>query len=395
MSERWLSSISRRAREVARVPSKELGDRAEELARAGKDVLALKGAPHWPPPEHVLEAARRAAGENVNAPSAGFPELRRAIAASLAKEDGIAADPEREILVTNGAMHALSIVFTTLLDPGDEVVMFHPGFFFFGIVELAGGVPVYAETRQETGWRWDPDALERAISSRTKAILLSSPANPTGYVADLETLDGVAGVAARHDLLVVSDECYDRILYDGARHLRVASVPALEGRSVTVGSGTKSWVMQPWRVGYIIAPAPLTERFRNVLEWNVLSCSHVAQRAAQAVFEGPQEWLREIGARFERNRDTMIRALATARGISFVRPRGGPFLFVNTEGLGMTGAEASRILLEDYGVPCEAGALFGSERHIRLSFGGADDVVVEAGRRIAIATRAVVRAASP
>lgn len=393
MTDKLLSFVSRRARAVARVPSKELGDRAEALARRGKDILALKGAPYWAPPEHVLEAARRAVVENLNAPSAGFPELRRAIATALGEESGIVADPERQILVTNGAMHALSVVFTALLDPGDEVVMFRPGFFFFGVIELAGGVPIYADTHEENGWCWEARALEGAITTRTKAILLSSPSNPTGYVADEAALAAVGEVARRHDLLVVSDECYDRMVYDGARHRRVASVPELAGRTITICSGTKSYVMQPFRMGFIVAPAALAEFLRSVLEWNVLSCSHVAQRAAQAALQGPKEWMTKIAQRFQRNRDAMMRQLAEACGISHTPPRGGPFLFINIEGLGLTGVEASRLLLEEHGVPSEAGTLFGSERHIRLSFGGEDAVVVEAGRRIVAATRTLSRVA--
>ena len=378
--------ISRRAR-VARVPSSAAPDLAAARVALGKEVIVLKGAPYWSPPEHVLEAAARAARENENPPSNGFIELREAIAGRLESQDRLSFNPEDEILVTAGAMHALYVVFTTLLDPGDEAVIFSPGFFFFGLLELAGAVPVYARTRQEDDWQWTPEALTEVITPRTKMIVVSSPANPTGFVASEQVLASIAEVAAKHGLFVLSDECYDNMLYDDARHIRFASVPGAAERTITICSFTKTFALGPWRLGFIAARGGLIPHVRKILEWNILRCNHVAQRAGQAAIEGPQSWVSEIAVRYQRSRDLMLAGLKPASGLSFVVPRGAPFLFVNTSGLGIDGQQFSRVLLHEYGVLTEPGTLFGSDSHIRLLFGGEDHEVSEAARRICRATR--------
>jgi aspartate aminotransferase len=385
-TEQLTARISKAARTLPRVTSNELSDAADRLRSQGKDILTLCGTPFWRPPEHVLEAAERAAQENVNPPSKGFLELRQAIAHKLEGE-GIDADPRSQILVTNGAMHALSLVFATLLDPGDEVVMYRPGFFFFGPIRLAGGVPTYAKTKQENHWRWDPEALEKAISPQTRMIVIDSPTNPTGYVSTKEDLLALAEIARKYDLLVVSDESYDNMIYEGARHVRLASVREFRERTITVCSFTKTFALQPWRLGFVLASSQITEHLQRVLEWNVLRCSHVAQRVGQAALEGPQVWVSDIAVRFQRGRDLMVEQLKSAAGLEFVVPKGGPFLFVNVAGLGMSGTEFSRWLLNEYGVPTDPGEFFGSGSHVRLPFGGPDDVIAEAGKRICAASR--------
>jgi len=381
MTPRTADRVSKIVAPLQRAEVCELVDTIDALRSQGKDILNLFGSPYWSAPAHVLEAAERAARENQVAPSRGFPELRQAMADKLAGE-GISADPRTEILVTNGAMHALSLVFTTLLDPGSEVLMYRPSFFFFGLVELAGAVPVYADTRQENGWRWDAKALEAAISAKTKMIVLNTPTNPTGYVATEDDLRGVADVARRHDLVIVSDESYDNMVYEPSRHIRIASLPEAKDRTITICSFTKTFAMQPWRMGFVAAPADLTEYIQKVLEWSVLRCSHVAQRAAQAAIEGPQEWLLQIASRFQRSRDVMIQALDSGRGTRYVVPQGGPFLFLNVAELGLSGTEFSDWLLREFGVPTDPGSFFISDAHVRLPFGGSDDVVREAARRI-------------
>jgi len=375
-------NASRASRELPRVTSSALADEIEKLRAAGREVLTLAGAPYWPPPEHVLRAAAEAASRNENAPSRGFLELRAAIARKLESE-GVPVNPQTEILISNGAMHALSLLFTTLLNPGDEVVLFKPSFFFFGVIRLAGGVPVYAETRQEEEWRWDCDALESAITPRTRIILLNAPMNPTGYVPGNEDLLRIASIAQRHDLIVASDECYDNMLYDGGRHIRVASLPELRDRTITICSFTKTLAMQPWRIGFLAGPADMIAALQKTLEWTLLRCSHVAQRAAQAALEGPQEWVGEIARRFQRGRDLMMDGLKPATSLSFVRPKAAPFLFVNVGQTGMTGNEFSRLLLRNYGVPTDDGAFFGSDRHVRLLFGAPDEIIQAAAKRIA------------
>jgi aminotransferase len=323
----------------------------------------------------------------LNAPSAGFLELRQAIAKKLKKEDGMDVNPDSEILITHGAMHALSLVFTTFLDAGDEVLLYRPSFFFFGPIKLAGGQPIYASTFGERNWQWEAGELERAISARTKMIVINSPTNPTGYVAKKEDLTAIVEIARRRDLLVVSDECYDNMIYDGHRHIRLASFIESRERTITVCSFTKTFALQPWRIGFVAGPSHLIPHIQKMLEWNVLRCSHVAQRAAQAALEGPQQWVKEIARRFQRSRDLMIDRLSSARGISFVLPKGTPFLFLDVSQLGISGSEFSRTLLNDYGVLTEPGSFFGSDSHVRLRFGGPDEQIIEVATRISEASQ--------
>jgi aspartate/methionine/tyrosine aminotransferase len=373
--------ISRRVAALPRVASRETADRAAARRAAGGEVLPLYGAPFWLPPEYVLEAAERAAHEVVPAPPTGFPELRQAISARIEREQGLSLDPEREIIVTYAAMHALSIVFQTILDPGDEVVMASPTFFFDGVIRLNGGVPVLVPGQFENDWNWDLEALAAAITPRTKAILVNNPTNPTGYVATKEDLEAVVALAERHGLLIVSDEAYDNMVYDGRRHLSISALPGAHERTIGIFSFTKSFAMKQWRVGYLTAPMSLTPHLQKVLEWNILNANHVAQRAAQAALEGPQDWVRTIAVRYQHCRDLMIDGLKDASGLSFVVPVGGPFIFLRAAGL--SGNELSTRLLNDCGIATDPGAPFGNPDYVRLSFGGEDEIVQEAARRIA------------
>jgi aspartate/methionine/tyrosine aminotransferase len=301
-----------------------------------------------------------------------------AIAARLARENGVVVDPEQEIVVTNAANHALSVLFATMLDSGDEVLTFSPHYYYQGLIELAGGVPTYAPTREVDGWTWDLDALRAAVTPRTKVVVVNTPTNPTGHVASDDDLRGVAAIAEEHDLLIVSDEAYDHTVYDGGRHRSIAALPEAAGRTLTVVSATKSYAMRHWRVGFLAGPARLIAHCRNVLEWNLFNCNHVAQHALLAALEGPQDWVKDIGRRFERCRDAMVEGLGVLPGASFAIPMGGPFLFLRVDG-----ADGFRYrLLREHGVATDPGSYFGSAGHLRLAFGGELADVYEAAKRV-------------
>ncbi|MGI9146208.1 MAG: pyridoxal phosphate-dependent aminotransferase [Chloroflexota bacterium] len=377
--------LSQRAQLVDRTAARETSDAAASLRAAGRDVLDLYGAPYWLPPDHVLDAAARSVRDPDPAHSQGLPALRRAIADRLEHENGVLADPERGILVTNAAMHGLYVAFTSLLDPGDEVLVYSPAFYFYGSIQLAGGIPVYARTAQPTGWSWDAGALAAAVTPRTKLLVVNTPTNPTGYVATGDDLEAVAEIARRNDLIVVSDEAYDHMLYDGRKHLSIAALPGMRERTITVCSFTKSYAMKQWRLGFLVAPESLLPAMRKVLEWNLLECNHVAQHAATAALTGPQDWVADISRRMQHCRDVMATALQGAAGLSFVTPGGAPFLFLNVSALGVDGHQFAGLLLREHGVPMDSGGPFGSNNHVRLLFGGEDHVIREAARRIRLA----------
>ncbi len=383
------SFISEKVEDVPYVGSRVVSRRLRELERKGMEVFHLSGAPTGLPPAHVLEAADKAARQNINPPSNGIPELREAIARKLNIENKIVVDPERQILVTNGAMHALYVTMTTFLNPGEEVIIFSPGFFFDGIIKLVEGIPVYVPLSEQNEFKFDIEELTKRVNSNTKIILVNTPVNPTGYVFSMNDLMEVAEIARKHDLLVVSDESYEKLVYERRKHHSMASLPGMKERTLTIQSFTKSYSMLAWRVGYIAASKTFIEALRKTLEWMVLCCNYTAQKAATAALTGPQEWVKDITLEFQSHRDTFCRGLAAIERVSYVLPKGGPFVFPNISQLGMNGEEFSSYLLEDFGIPTTPGTAFQSNDHVRIPFGASDQTLKEVLKRIDVAVARV------
>jgi aspartate/methionine/tyrosine aminotransferase len=252
-------------------------------------------------------------------------------------------------------MHALSIVFRALVGPGESVLVPTPGFFFGGPIEAAGARPVSVPAPQ-----LELEALEAAIDRSTRALVLCNPVNPTGFLPDEGHVAALLELARRHDLLIVTDEAYDRYVYGGAAVASAFGPPEV----VLVRSIGKSYALPSWRLGFVAGPAELVTKCHEVLEWEVLRVSHVAQRAATAAIEGPQDWLEELRAHYERNRDLAYAALR-ATPLACELPRATPFLFPDVTAIG-----GSRALLEA-GIPCVDGAAFGAPGFARVAFGGA------------------------
>ena len=374
--------IAKKIQDAPRVISLLSSDLAKKARQDGTDIIPLAGAPYDLPPEHVLDAARRAVGEDCRPHPSGLLELREAIAKKLLEENQIRADPEEEILVTNGAMQALYVVMLAILEPGDEVLTPSPAFFFDGLVELAGGRSVYAPLLEEERFRFDIERIEHGVSRRTKVLMVNSPANPTGHVATRDELAAIADLADRRDLIVVSDESFEKFVYDGREHHSIASFPGMSARTITVHSFTKSYSMPTWRMGYLAARPEMVRHFQKVLEWLVLSCNHVVQKAATAALLGETAWIDKIVREFEDNRNLFHRGLEEMAGISCVRPEGGPLLFPNVSQLGMDGEAFSDRILRDCGIRSEPGYAFQSPNHVRLHFGGRRKWVEEAVRRL-------------
>lgn len=373
--------VAQRAKSVDRVGSRLSGEWIVEEARRGHRVSELRGAPVLPLPEHVLEAVHQASVENLSAPSQGLLSLREAISTQLRLESHVDVDPDG-ILITNGAMHALYIVLTSVLEPGEEVLLYSPAFFFYGIIELVGGIPVYAPLDEEEDFRFDVNRLQERISPRTKAVLVNTPVNPTGYVATLQDLQAIAALAERHNLLIISDESYDRMVYSG-QHYSICSIPEAVARGVTIRSFTKSYALPQWRIGYVATSVPgLAQVFRKVLEWTVLTCNYVTQKAALAVLTGPQEWIDRFNRYLPKARDTLLSGVRALPGVTCVQPAGGPYLFPNISATGMDSVEFAHYLLEEFGVPATPGVFFQSDRHVRIPFAAPEAELSDVVRRL-------------
>jgi aspartate/methionine/tyrosine aminotransferase len=345
---------------------------AVERALAGKDRLPLKGTIAAPLPPHVREAIEAALDEHAAMPpSRGHAPMREAIVRSLPAP----ADPEREILVTNGAMHALSLSFRALLEPGDEAIVPTPCYFFAGLVERAGGIFVPVPSRDEDGWRWDPDTIERAVTPRSRILVLTNPNNPTGYLPTRAEIDELLALASRHGLTVITDEAYERCIHEG----ELASAWGAAENVILIRSLGKSLAMPAWRIGFVAGDRSVIDACLRELEWDVIRVSHVAQRAATAALDGPQEWLTHVVERYRRDRDAAHAVIADDAILSAPLPVATPFLFLRLGGLSSENLLAAGVAVVD-------GAAFGAPGYARLPFAGAADLTDELHRRLALAT---------
>jgi aspartate/methionine/tyrosine aminotransferase len=345
---------------VRRFPTHDAEERLRAVREGGGEVVPLHGTPAPALPPHVVDSVADALRTASPAPDPrGLPALRELLAQAVA-QTGRTVDAERELVVTNGAMHALGLCFRALLEPGDEVVVPAPCFFFEGPIRSAGGVPVYVPSSAGEGWAWDPEGVERAIGSRSRALLLCNPGNPTGAVPTRAEVEAAVAVAARHGLVVVTDEAYEATLWD----TELTSAFALAERSLLVRSLGKSLSLPHLRLGAVAGPSALLDGVAVALEWDVLRVGLAPQVAGIAVLDGPREWLDEVHAGLAADRRAAIDAATTA-GLRFVPPRGGPFLFVSDGRPDLAGS------LVAAGVPAVDGACFQAALWARVPFGGA------------------------
>lgn len=352
------------------------------MVQAGAAPLDLRPYPSRRLPEHIVAAVTEAARAQINSPSRGSAEFCVAVAATLNAELGIALDPEAHILATSGGMHALFLIFMALLDAGDEVLTPAPCYFLEGMIETLGANIVYVPMDEGRQYAWDMDRLESRITSRTKCIFVNSPANPTGYVLNAADVARLADIAERHGLLLIADESYNRLVFDGKPHLSVAAVPGAMERTLLVRSFTKSFAMPGWRVGFVAGPAPLIALITKALEWNMLYGSHVTQAAATAALQGPQDWLDGVAEEFQRSRDLIVPRVRGIDGLAAVMPRGGPFLLLDISRVDCEEEEFAGLLLNEFRIPTTPGRYFRAPGHLRMAFGATNEVLAEVGVRL-------------
>lgn len=364
------------------VGSRLLASQVKAARRRGVDVLPLMPYAERALSPEAIEAVVREIRRNREAPSRGLPELREVVADCIGGEIGQPVDPEAGVLITNGSMQALNLVFRAILDPGDEVIIPAPCYFFGGCVEMAGGRPVHVPMDEAAEYAWDVECIAAAVTPRTVAIVVNTPVNPTGVVLESDTLRAIVDLAERHDLLIVSDESYDTMVYDGRRHVSCASIGNAASRTALIRSFTKSYAMPAWRVGYIVGPASVIDACTKAMEWEQLHGSHVAQAGAAAAVRNPAYPGDSMAREFQRLRDVIHPFVAPDRPLHALKPAGGPFVFINVSEAFDSSTQASAALLEA-GIPTTAGHFCRSDRHVRMAFGASPEVLREAGRRIA------------
>ena len=354
--------------------------RAAAMTAAGIDVIDLSvGEPDFPTPSHICRAAEEAirAGKTKYTPAAGIPQLRTAVADDYSRRTGLTVTPA-QVVVSNGAKHSLHNVFTALLDEGDEVIVPTPYWVSYAeLIKLAGGTPVLVQTRIEDDFKLAPEALRAAITSKTRMLLLCSPSNPTGVVYSAAELTALADIAIDRDLAVVSDEIYDQLVYDGRASVSFPTLrPGLENRTVVVAGVSKTYSMTGWRIGWTIAPEPLSKAIANLQSQETSNPASVSQHAAVAALTGPQECVAEMREAFEKRRDLVVERLAALPGVRLPDIGGAFYAFfdirqsldrMRAAGIG-TSTEWCEALLERKHVALVAGSAFGAEGHVRMSF---------------------------
>lgn len=351
------------------------------------DVISLGvGEPDFDTPSVIVEAGVRALreGRTHYTSNYGTIELRRALAVHLQRLYGVSYDPEREMIITVGASEGLAASLAAVVDPGDEVVLAEPTYVaYVPDVVFAGGTPVFVPCHPEDGWQLDPDAVEAAITPRTRALFIGFPNNPTGAVLDPERLRALAAIAERHDLLVISDEIYDRLVYGGHRHEAFSAMPGMRDRTVLLGGFSKAYAMTGWRIGYVCAPADLIEGIVKVHQYIIMSAPTVAQDAALVGLAEAEADVQRMVAEYDRRRRMFVPGLERI-GLPTAEPLGAFYAFPRIADTGLSSDEFCERLLYEQQVAVIPGSAFGpgGEGYVRASLATSYEKLEEALVRI-------------
>ena len=346
--------------------------KAKAMRAEGIDVCSLStGEPDFDTPEHIKAAAKQAldAGKTKYGPVAGEPQLKAAIARKLQSDNNLNYQPEN-IIVTNGGKHSLYNLMMALIEPGDEVIIPAPYWLSYPeMVKLASGKPVIVRTDASTGYKITPEQLNRAITPKTKLFVLNSPSNPTGMVYTRAEIQALAEVIVDRDILVVSDEIYEKIIYDGAQHVSIGSLgQEIFDRTIVSSGFAKGYSMTGWRIGYLAGPIELIQATSTIQGHSTSNVCTFAQYGAIAALESSQESVEKMRLAFADRREVIFELLDAIPGISCIKPDGAFYMFVNISKTGMSSLEFCDAFLEQQQVAVIPGIAFGADDHIRLSY---------------------------
>ena len=354
----------------------------------GLDVISFgAGEPDFNTPQAICDAAKEAidAGFTKYTPSAGISELREAICGKLSRENGLQYYPS-QIIVSCGAKHSVYNAMQVLINPGDEVILIAPYWMTYADqIQLAGGVPVVVRASAESGFVPEIEQINDAITSRTKAILINSPSNPSGAVLPDSVLEGIANIADKNDLWIISDEIYEQLIY-GTTFQSIAAVSQnTKDRTITIGGCSKSYAMTGWRIGFAASPLPVAKAMSNFQDQVTSNPTSFAQKGAVVAFNLPAESVEEMRAEFEARRDLIVRLLSDISGFKITPPKGAFYAFPDVSGCllpGETDIELAEFLLEKAHVAVVPGSVFEGQGHIRLSYATSRKNIEEGVRRI-------------
>ena len=373
----------------------QIDTRAKEMAAAGLNVVGFgAGEPDFPTPPHICEAAREALdlGMTRYTPVAGTMELRMAITRKMERDHGLTYSPQ-EILVSNGAKHSLFTIFQTILDPGDEVLIPTPCWVSYPeLVRMAGGVPIFVPTDESNRFIPSNKDIASRVTRRTKAIIITSPSNPNGSVWSREQLDYVGNLAVTHPFYIVSDEIYEKLIYDGRKHLSIAQLgEQIKSQTFVVNGVSKAFAMTGWRIGYCAAPRREIAAMTAFQSQATSNANSIAQHAAAVALDGDQSCVEEMRAQFELRRDAMVDGINSINGISCLKPEGAFYVMMNIRSLigrkynGRTledSMDFAELLLAEKHVAVVPGIAFEAEGFCRMSYAISIDRINEGLERI-------------
>jgi aspartate/methionine/tyrosine aminotransferase len=348
-------------------------EKATKLENEGRKIVHFEvGLPDFDTPPHICKAAKDALDQGMTRYTSnyGLPKLRQAIAAKLKRDNGLEVDPMSELIVTSGGQEAVAAAILALLDAGDEVLLADPGYApYTSLVRAANALPLFIPLKENENFTFDLDYMEKAVGPKTKMLILCNPSNPTGTLMDKDTLLKLAEFAEKHDLLVISDEAYEKIIYDNISFTSFATLPEMRKRTITIHTISKSYAMCGWRVGYIAAPVEISKVIIRIHMNLVLSTSAFAQCGAIAALEGSQDDLKHMVEKFDERRRFMTNEFEKL-AIPLNRPQAAFYLFPNITQFGMDSFSFAEYVLDKHGVAFVPGVEFGArgEGFVRISY---------------------------
>lgn len=368
-----------RVKELSPSPTLAIDSKAKAMKAEGLDVCSFgAGEPDFDTPEHIKAAAMASLemGFTKYTPSSGIPELRTAIAEKLAADNGLTYKPQ-QIIVNCGAKHSCFNAIMAVCDPEDEVIIPAPYWVSYPeMVKLAGAIPVIVPTREENDWKITPEDFENAMTPRTKMIIINTPGNPTGSVYTRAELKALVEVAEEEDITILSDEIYEKLVYDGTEHVSVASLsPEAYDLTITVNGLSKAYSMTGWRLGYTAAPEPIARVMDSMQSHSTSNPCSFAQKGGLAALKGDQQCVLDMREEFNIRREYMYGRLSSIPRITAVKPLGAFYILANISGLGLSSTNFADRLLSKSSVAVVPGIAFGDDRTVRLSYAAGMDVI--------------------
>jgi aspartate aminotransferase len=371
--------ISERAAQLTPSLTLSIDSKAKAMKAEGIDVCGFgAGEPDFDTPEHIKTAAIAAlqAGFTKYTPSAGIPELRQAIAEKLAADNGLTYRAG-QVIVSNGAKHSCYNAILATCQPGDEVIIPAPYWVSYpDMVRLVGAEPVIVPTMERNNWKMRAEDFENAMTPRTKMLIINSPCNPTGSVYTQEEVEAIVEVARGEDIYILSDEIYEKLVYDDAKHVSIASLSKeAYDLTITVNGFSKSYAMTGWRLGYLAAPEAVAKAVDSIQSHTTANSSSFSQRGALAALKGDQQSVADMREEFDMRRNYMLDRLSKIPNVTAVKPQGAFYVLVNVSQLGLTSQNFADRLLSKSNVAVVPGAAFGDDRTIRLSYATSIDII--------------------